>query len=175
MPDTLVEACRTEGQIHGGSFVWVIIFLPFCGSPGDPPLPRSPPANACTFESGTLPCRSPVISEARPWRAPLKRDARWIRFCRIRSVRMPVQKATSHQPGARSFQSKNQIGRSGPSRSGSAPHSLSEWMLRTRAGRSQEREASGGPTLLLGDLPRPQMLCTEREHLVDCQLKGSGV
>ena len=175
MPDTLVEACRTEGQICCGSFVWVIIFLPFCGSPGDPPLPRNPPANACTFESGTLPCRSPVISEARPWRAPLKRDARWIRFCRIRSVRMPVQKATSHQPGARSFQSKNQIGRSGPSRSGSAPHSLSEWMLRTRAGRSREREASGGPTLLLGDLPRPQMLCTEREHLVDCQLKGSGV
>ena len=44
-------------------------------------------------------------------------------------------------------------------------------------GHSQEREASGGPTLPLGDLPRPQMLCTELcgEHLVDCQLKGSGV
>ena len=124
MPDTLVEACRTEGQICCGSFVWVIIFLPLCGSPGDPPLPRSPPANAFTFESGTLPCRSPVISEARPWRAPLKRDARWIRFCRIRSVRMLVQKATSHQPGARSFQSKNQIGRSGPSRSAPA----AEWV-----------------------------------------------
>ena len=172
MPDTLVEACRTEGQICYGSFAWVIIFLPFCGSPGDPPLPRSPPANACTFESGTLPCRSPVISEARPWRAPLKRDARWIRFCRIRSVRMPVQKATSHQPGARSFQSKNQIGRSGPSRSAPA----AEWVCpsfsirvdaENEGGRSQEREASGGPTLLLGDLPRPQMLCTELcgEHL----------
>lgn len=45
-----------EGQIHDGSFVWVIIFLPFWGSPSDPPLPRSPPANACTFESGT--CRA---------------------------------------------------------------------------------------------------------------------
>lgn len=68
MADTLVEACRTEGQIHDGSFVWVIIFLPFWGSPSDPPLPRNPPANACTFESGTLPCRSPVIIEERPGR-----------------------------------------------------------------------------------------------------------
>lgn len=69
MPDTLVEACRTEGQICYGSFMWVIVFLPFWGSPGDPPLPRSPPANACTFESGTLPCLSPVIIEERPGRA----------------------------------------------------------------------------------------------------------
>lgn len=45
-----------EGQICYGSFVWVIIFLPLWGSPGDPPLPRNPPANACTFESGT--CRA---------------------------------------------------------------------------------------------------------------------
>ena len=29
VPDTLVEACRTEGQICYGSFVWVIVFLPF--------------------------------------------------------------------------------------------------------------------------------------------------
>ena len=60
-------------QICYGSFVWVIIFLPFWGSPSDPPLPRNPPANACTFESGTLPCLSPVIIEERPGRAPQKK------------------------------------------------------------------------------------------------------
>lgn len=67
MPDTSVEACQKDEQIHDGSFVWVIIFLPLWGSPGDPPLPRNPPANACTFESGTLPCLSPVFF-ARWWR-----------------------------------------------------------------------------------------------------------
>ena len=29
MPDTSVEACRTDEQICYGSFVWVIVFLPF--------------------------------------------------------------------------------------------------------------------------------------------------
>lgn len=42
MPDTSVEACRTEGQICYGSFVWVIIFLPFWASYGDPPLSSEP-------------------------------------------------------------------------------------------------------------------------------------
>ena len=66
-------SARRMEQICYGSFVWVIIFLPFWGSPSDPPLPRSPPANACTFESGTLPCLSPVIIEERPGRAPAEK------------------------------------------------------------------------------------------------------
>lgn len=62
-----------EGQICDGSFVWVILFIPFWGSPGDPPLPRSPPANACTFESSTCRASHPLFSLAGGDGAPQKK------------------------------------------------------------------------------------------------------
>ena len=62
-----------EWKIHDGSFVWVIIFLPFLGSPGDPPLPRNPPANACTFESSTFRAAHQFFSLAGGDGAPRKK------------------------------------------------------------------------------------------------------
>ena len=65
--DTLAEGVPEDGAnllriLRVGDYL-----SSFLGSPGDPPLPRNPPANACTFESGTLPCLSPVFF-ARWWR-----------------------------------------------------------------------------------------------------------
>ena len=80
---------------------------------------------------------------------------------------MLVQKAISHQPAAPTTSKQNDQSRGAhrgaPRRqSGSAPHSLSEWMLRTRATVAHRSEsASGDEVIQPGDLPRPQMLCTE--------------
>lgn len=60
-------------QICYGSFVWVIVFLPFWGSPSDPPLPQKPPANACTFESSTCRAAHQFFSPAGGDGAPQKK------------------------------------------------------------------------------------------------------
>lgn len=51
----------------------MIGFLPLLCSLTDPPLVPNPPSNACTFESGTLPYLSRVISEERLRRTPAEK------------------------------------------------------------------------------------------------------
>ena len=60
-------------QIHDGSFVWVIIFLPFWGSPSDPPLPRNPPANGRVSKSSTCRAAHEFFSPAGGDGAPQKK------------------------------------------------------------------------------------------------------
>lgn len=83
-----METCRTEGQIHDGSFVWVIVFLPFWASYGDPRC------HGTRLQMSAFPNLAPAVPLTSFFRPlvetalPGKRDAFWIRFCRIRSVRM---------------------------------------------------------------------------------------
>lgn len=96
---------------------------------------------------------------------------------------MLVQKSISHQPGARSFQSKNQIGRSGPSRSAPA----AECGLRTRSlhndGESELRSLTGARvppvTRLSNQVTILGPRCSAQSVLatlsMEAQVKGSGV
>lgn len=93
-----MEACQKDEQIHDGSFVWVIIFLPFWA------VRATPRCHGTRLQMGAFPNLAPAVPLTSFFRSlvetalPGKRDAFWIRFCRIRSVKMLVQKAISHQP-----------------------------------------------------------------------------
>lgn len=97
-----------EGQICYGSFVWVIIFfLPFWA------VRATPRCHGARLQMHALSNLAPAVPLTRFFRSlvetalPRKRDAFWIRFCRIRSVRMLVQKAISHQPAAPTTSKQN--------------------------------------------------------------------
>lgn len=128
---------------------------------------------------------SPFFSREAGTALPRKRDAFWIRFCRIRFFSNEVEKAISHQPSAPTTSKQNDQSRGahrGTPRRQSAvcvSHFLAsirrERVRATVAHRSES--ASGDEVIQPGDHPRPRMLSREcaGEHLVDCQLKGSGV
>lgn len=79
---------RRMEQICYGSFVWVIIFLPFWA------VRVTPRCHGARLEIRAFPNLAPAVPLTSFFRSlvetalPRKRDAFWIRFCRIRSVRM---------------------------------------------------------------------------------------
>ena len=89
---------RRMEQICYGSFVWVIVFLPFWA------VRVTPRCHGARLQMSAFPNLAPSVPLTSFFRPlvetalPRKRDAFWIRFCRIRSVRMRVEKAISHQP-----------------------------------------------------------------------------
>ena len=106
---------------------------------------------------------------------PVKRDAFWIRFCRIRFFSNEVEKAISHQPGAPTTSKQNDQSRGAhrgaPRRQSAVCPSFSIRVgERTRATVAHRSEsASGDEVIQPGDHPRPVSLSTKRadEHPVD--------
>ena len=156
-------------QIHDGSFVWVIIFLPFWGSPSDPPLPRNPPANEPVSKSSTCRAAHQFFSPAGGDGAPQKKGC--ILDPILQDTVGPNASAKSDQPPAwctlLSIEKPNRKERpieerpGGRVRSADSPPRFHPKGESESYGRSQERECLRWPGIESGDHPRPQMFCTE--------------
>lgn len=148
------------------------------GQSGRPPAATEPACKCMHFRIWHLPCRSPVIIEERPRRALAGKGI----LGRSNSAgygrsecEWKKRSATSLEPRCHNAKSKVERGLSrGTPRRQSAVCGLASLASirreRWRVTVARESEsASGGPALESGDLPRPQMFCTEcsGELLVD--------
>lgn len=143
----------------------------------------TPRCHGTRLQMGAFPNLAPAVPLTSFFRSlvetalPRKRDAFWIRFCRIRFFSNEVEKLISHQPAAPTTSKQNDQSRGahrGAPRRQSAvcvSHFLAsirrESVRATVAHRSES--ASGDEVIQPGDHPRPRMLSIRcaGEHPVD--------